>query len=175
MKEPVIREIEYLQTEEFDLIQNTITEIRSFEKISKDLVEKLPPIGSAIPAWTYWQCAAIHVFMISQLEHLLKRLNKIERQGDIYKFIEKSSLEQSEKQRLLYLLCSRHPIVHNGGHPDDKFRMCIEKTGFKEAWKESTTLLTTMNSRQVPAYANLLIKLILNDVANKEYSGLFLQ
>ena len=144
----------------YELVKSDLETLKIW---SKTLISKLPPAGSMVSDELYLQNNVIQIEIISQLEYFLKEKGIIRsrEQSKIINVINGSSLQDSEKEHLIYLFLVRHTLCHNGGHYDKKFiEMCAKNIkklnceGIKEG------LLSSLPPDDLPHYIDLTNKLI---------------
>jgi len=141
-------------------------DLNILSELSEKLVNKMPHPG-LVEDGLYLQHVAIQIFIISQLEYFLKKKGVIQSQREIKDVIKNSSLEQIEKDHLLFLFNVRHTLVHNGGYADSTFLYGVSELkelklkGFKEG------SLTTIDSTLSTMYIELVKKLI-NELQTKK-------
>ena len=145
-------------------LEFVLFDLKEIGKLRKELAERYPPEGSRINDGLYLLTAALHILAFSQLEYTLKLLGKINKQADIKKVIEENKLlKESEKKNLLYLFYARHAVIHNGGHPDEKFRKNIKKLGITTEYSKNELVPIPADS---PIY-KLIIEFILLNITDK--------
>lgn len=139
------------------------TDLETLKNWSTKLIDKLPPAGSMIADEIYLQNNAIQIEIISQLEYFLKAKGKISsrEQFKIIDVIKSSSLQDLEKDHLIFLFLVRHTICHNGGHYDKKFlNDCAKHIKKLKIEDVEEGLLSSLPPGNLPLYINLTEKLI---------------
>lgn len=140
---------------------NVLSDLESLKQMADKLNEKLPEAG-VIDNESYLSGVAIHILSVSQLEYFLKSVGKIKQQFEMLDVIETTqSLTRLEKDNLIYLVLTRHPLVHNGGYFDAQFNK--EATNRIKQLKiniPSKTSLSVIDPRQIKNYIGLVEKFI---------------
>ena len=145
-----------------------LSDIETLEEWTRELFRKSSSRVSLISDKKYLQISGIHVLVVSQLEYLLKSLELIKRPFEIKEIVKNSNaLSQLEKDRLMYLIFTRHTIAHNGGHPDKEFINNIKKEIIKlnVPLPKNNTLTPISPEDMVKIYIKLIRKIILLDIA----------
>ena len=79
-------------------------------------------IGSYCPDEYYLTIFGAHILLISKVEYILKKVEKINSQSQLTKkYIKTLDLSDLEKDWLKYSIYIRHTLVHKGGYADKDF------------------------------------------------------
>lgn len=149
-------------TKEDEVKAMVLNDLNTLKQMADKLNAKLPEAG-IIDNESYQLGVAIHILSVSHLEYFLKTAGKIKKkQFEMINVIESTqSLTRLEKDNLIYLILTRHPLVHNGAHFDDKCKEDINNL-IKQLKVNipSKTSLSVIDTRQIKIYINLVEKLI---------------